>query len=252
MHAPENWAYLHANPNLKGMQFRERPDGLYELFMVRDLETDKLHPTWYTFPTEKVYSMKDCYARHPTEPNLWMFKGRGDNVIVLSNGEKFNPVSMEETIQEDSDVRDVIVLGQSRFETAALIEQHDGSRSSGSRTKDGLTRLLTYIERANAEAPGHAKLQEDRILFTKPEKPMLRTEKGTVKRTATLKAHEQEIEELYTNGSAQNIELLPKLNGQDEPSLRSWLLGLFRGITKLGSLTEDEDFFAAGVDSLQR
>lgn len=239
------------NPNLKGMQFRERKDGLYELFLVRDPETDKLHSAWYTFPTEQEYSMKDCYAKHPTEPNLWIFKGRGDDVIVLSNGEKFNPVSMEETIQEDPDVREVIVFGQSRFETAALIEQHEGSHSSESPSKDGLTRLLTYIERANAEAPGYAKLQEDRILFTKRERPMLRTDKGTVKRAATLKAYEKEIEELYASGSAQNTESLPELNAHDEPSLRSWLLDIFRGITKLPGLTADEDFFTAGVDSLQ-
>ena len=195
--------------------------------------------------------MKDCFARHPTTPNLWIFKGRGDNVIVLSNGEKFNPVSMEQTIREDPDVREVIIFGQSRFEIAALIEQHDGSHSSGSPSKEGLTRLLTHIERANVEAPGYAKLQEDRILFTKPNKSMLRTGKGTVKRAATLKAYEQEIEELYTTGSAQDTGSLPEVNAQDEPALRSWLLDLFRRITELRSLTEDEDLFAAGVDSLQ-
>ncbi|MCJ1242991.1 hypothetical protein MMC30_000187 [Trapelia coarctata] len=251
IHAPENWAYFHANPHLRGIQFRERPDGLHELFLVRDPETDKLHSAWYTFPTAKEYSMKDCYAKHPTEPNLWVFKGRGDNIVVLSNGEKFNPVSMEDTIREDPDVREVIVFGQSRFETAALIEQHEGRHSSGSPSKKGLTRLLTYIEKANAEAPGYARLQEDRILFTKPGKPMLRTEKGTVKQAATLKAYEKEIEELYTTGSSQDTESLPKLNARDEPSLRSRLLDLFRIITKLRSLTEDEDFFAAGIDSLQ-
>lgn len=221
------------------------------MFLVRDPETDKLHSAWYTFPTEKEYSMKDCYAKHPTEPNLWVFKGRVDNVIVLSNGEKFNPVSMEETIREDPDVREVIIFGQSRFETAALIEQHDGSHSSGSPRKEGLTRLLTYIGKANAEAPGFARLQEDRVLFTKPDKPMLRPEKGTVKHAATLKAYEQEIEELYTTGLSQDTESLPELNAHDEQSLKSWLLDLFKGITKLWSLTEDEDFFAAGVDSLQ-
>ena len=251
MHEREDWAYMHFDPKMKGIKFREISDGLFELVLVRDPEVDKFHSAWYTFPENNEYSMKDCYTKHPSKPDLWLFMGRVDNIIVLSNGEKFNPKTMEDTIREDPDVKEVLVFGQSRFEIAALIEQHDESYSSSSPSQDGLKRLSEYIAKANAEAPGHAKLSEDRILFTKPNKPMIRAAKGTVSRTATLKAFESEIEELYITGSEQDTGSLPKMDAHDEQSLMDWLLQVFRSIIDVSSLTVDDDLFNAGLDSLQ-
>ncbi|MCJ1395201.1 hypothetical protein MMC18_008084 [Xylographa bjoerkii] len=251
MHDREDWAYFHFNPRMKGIELRERGDGLSELVLVRDPEVDKYHSAWYTFPDDEEYSMQDCYAKHPTKPNYWLFMGRADDIIVLSNGETFNPKTMEDTIREDPNVREVLVLGQSRFEIAALIEQHNESYSSSSPSPDGLKRLFEYIAKANAEAPGHAQLSEDRILFTKPNKPLLRAGKGTVLRSAALKAFESEIEELYTSGSEQDTKSLLKMDAQDEHSLTDWLLHVFRSAIHVEGLTVDDDLFDAGLDSLE-
>lgn len=73
---------------MDSIQMQYRGDDLYELVLKRDPDTDVLHSTWYTFPDKAEYLTKDLYVKQPSKPNLWRFKTRTDNIIVLSTGEK--------------------------------------------------------------------------------------------------------------------------------------------------------------------
>lgn len=42
--------------------------------------------------------MNDLAMPHPTRPGLWKIVGRADEQIVLSNGEKTNPVPLGESL----------------------------------------------------------------------------------------------------------------------------------------------------------
>ena len=43
---------------------------------------------------QDAYATSDLVAPHPTQPGLWKIVGRMDEQIILSNGEKTNPVPL--------------------------------------------------------------------------------------------------------------------------------------------------------------
>ena len=233
---------------MKGVEFREVSDGLYEQHMVRHPSTDPFHSTWYTFPDQSEYSTKDLFSKHPTKPNLWFYEGRSDDVIVFSNGEKFNPSGMEATLRTHPDVSRVIVVGQARFEPAALIELRKAPSEEG--MKDLLDSFTPYLIKVNETAPAYAKLQRDHITFTKPDKPMLLADKGTVKRTPTAKAYAEEIDQVYAHANDSSLPAV-KLDADDRDALEKGLQELLVGTLGLESIAPEQDIFAVGADSLQ-
>ena len=245
---PEDWIYFHVNPALKGVEFREVGDGLYEQVYVRHPSTDPYHSAWYTFPDQSEYSMKDLYSKHPTKQDLWLYEGRSDDVIVFSNGEKFNPSAMEATLRTHPSVRRAVVVGQARFEPAALIELKESPSEEAK--KDLLDSFTPYLIKVNEAAPAYAKLQRDHIAFTTPDKPMALTDKGTVKRPATTKAYAEEIDQIYANADDASMPSI-RLDAHDRDALTKGLQELLVGTIGLEAIAPDQDIFAIGADSLQ-
>ena len=240
--------YFHFNPEMKGVEFREVSDGLYEQFFVRHPSTDPYHTAWYTFPNQSEYSMKDLFSKHPTKPDLWFYEGRSDDVIVFSNGEKFNPSAMEATLCTHPNVNHVIVVGQARFEPAALIELK--SSPSEEAKNDLLDSFTPYLIKVNETAPAYAKLQRDHIAFTTPDKPMTMADKGTVKRAPTTKAYTKEIDQIYTNADDASLPTI-KLDAHDQNALTEGLQELLVATLGLKAIASNQDIFAVGADSLQ-
>ena len=247
---PEDWQYFRFNPDLKGVEFRESGDGLYEMFFVRDPDTDKFHSTWYTFPDLKEYSTADLYEKHPTKPDLWLHAGRVDDVLALNNGEKVVVRPLEDSIRECPEVKEVLLLGHARFEVAALIQLEEDAQ--GLARSELLKRLSAYVKHANDVAPKFARLSKDHITFTRPDKPMRWLPKGTVSRKATLMVYEKEIDAVYSGESPNDIdELPPLLKDNDRKSTINALLEIFGRVSDIQDLRPDQDVFRAGFDSLQ-
>lgn len=249
---PEDWIYFHFNPRMKGIEFREVDGGLYEQVIVRHPSTDPYHSLWYTFPNREEFSSKDLFSKHPSKPDLWLYEGRSDDVIVFSNGEKFNPNGMEAMLHSHPEVSRALVVGQSRFQPAALIELDSDSSLSHKPKKEILESLAPYLDKANETAPGYAKLQRDHIAFTHPEKAMISTDKGTIKRAATTKAYQHEIDQIYADAEVFATSLSTiQLDARDLPALGQAIQETLVAVIGLKDLTPDQDIFAAGMDSLQ-
>lgn len=103
----ENYMYFH--PGL-GLDFREVSDGLYEKIQVRDPKLDLHQGMMQTFRDQNEVSFQDLFSKHPTKPGLWRYRGRADDIIVLTNGEKLNPLTMEQKISEHPYVRSALVV----------------------------------------------------------------------------------------------------------------------------------------------
>ncbi|CAD6591480.1 MAG: hypothetical protein ASARMPREDX12_005186 [Alectoria sarmentosa] len=249
---PEDWVYFHFDPRMKGVEFREVSPGLYEQVFTRHDSTDPLHWSFYTFPDQSEFSMNDVYSKHPSKQDLWLYEGRSDDVIVFSNGEKFNPNDMEATLRSCPGIFGALVVGQGRFEAAALLELKETVPETAEGRKKVLDDLSPYVTNANESAPGHAKLDLDHIIFTKAGKPMLRTDKSTVKRRATNQAYEEEIDQLYRDltGLGDSSDAV-QLNPRDQDALRIGMRNILTGMGGLQNITFEQDFFAAGMDSLQ-
>ncbi|KAI9820172.1 MAG: putative NRPS-like protein biosynthetic cluster [Pycnora praestabilis] len=247
---PGDWEYLKFSP-YAGVEFRHHSGDLYELFVVRDPRLTLFQGVFRTFPDLQEYSMKDLFSKHPTEPDLWLYRGRADDVIVFVNGEKLNPVSMEQTIQSHSEIRSTIVMGQGRFQSGLLIEPMKDSVISEEEKERMLQRIWPTVEQANQSCPTHGRLSKSFIMFTTPSKPIMRAAKGSIQRAQTLALYKDEIEALYTaSDPTAGVHGAVALDTHDQESLASSLIYLFRHATGLKELKKDDEFFSHGLDSL--
>lgn len=78
-----------------GHQYRPRKDGRYEMIIVRDPSLDLYQSIFSTFPKLSEYSTADLYEQHPIKSDYWAYRGRADDIIAFSSGEKTNPISFE-------------------------------------------------------------------------------------------------------------------------------------------------------------
>lgn len=105
----EDSQYMHFLP-CNGFEYRHQGAGLYEQVQVRDPKYEKFQGYLQTYPDVDEYGTKDLYAKHPTKENLWVYRGRADDVIVLSNGEKVNPVDAETEINDHPAVKSALIV----------------------------------------------------------------------------------------------------------------------------------------------
>jgi len=107
------------------------------------------------------------------------------------------------------------------------------------------------IHEANKVIPAHARVEKSMILLTSPEKPMIRSGKGTIQRQATVVQYATEIDHLYERADME-------LSGAERASIdiqNADQVSHFikQAISKIEPvlLQEGEDnFFALGMDSL--
>ena len=249
---PEDWMYFHFDPEMKGIEFRERDNGVYEQFFVRHPSTDQFHSLWFTFPDKNEISTSDLFSKHPSKPNLWMYMGRSDDLIVFSNGEKYNPTAMESTIRSHPAVKGAIIVGHARFQPAALLELKGKPPQSDHEKQELLDSFKPYVAKLNDSAPGFAKLRRTHVAFTHPDKPMIRTDKGTVKRSATAKLYEKEIDKLYADAENATASMSTvQLDARDQDAVTKALRYMIIQTVGLQDIGTDDDIFTAGADSLQ-
>ena len=242
----EDWNYVHFHP-LSGLELRPHDSGLFELWAVRKPEYEKFQAVFNTFPDLSEYCFQDLYSAHPTKKHLYHYEGRADNIIVFSNGEKFNPLTMEQAIESHPYIRSVLVAGQARFQTSALLELVDDSPELG--IENIIRYIWPTIETANAQAPRHARLDKNYIVIASKDKPFLRAGKGTAQRSLTLAAYADEIDEVYRRG--ESMSDFPPLDTTNLESLKQGVRSYISKTTELCKVQDDDDLFHAGVDSLQ-
>ncbi|KIW16413.1 hypothetical protein PV08_06465 [Exophiala spinifera] len=251
------WKHFQFNPDYR-FEFQNASEGEYEAVIARHPDGDKEQPVFKVFPDLKEYRTGDLYIPHPSKPNLWQYRGRGDDIIVFLTGEKTNPTTMEQMISSHPKVKSVLVLGSMRFQAALLVEPQDAEALSVAERADFIEEIWPTIQAANIDCPRHAQIKKSHIMFIKPDKPMLRSAKGTIQRRPTLNLYEKEIEELYADAekvSALDVEDLDmstlSIDCKDYDAVASFLTETLSNFMDSKTFTEDENFFLSGVDSLQ-
>ncbi|RAK99268.1 NRPS-like enzyme [Aspergillus ibericus CBS 121593] len=252
-----DWRYININPRM-GAELRHVADGEYELVVVRNPEFEAHQFSFTVFPDRQEYHTSDLFVRHPdpNKPDLWRWSARADDVIVFLNGEKTNPVSMEQHIAASNpEVTAALVAGARRFQASLLVELGDKDLNATERAAM-IEKLWPSIEEANAVCPAHARVAKTHILFTKPDKPMLRAGKGTIQRAGTLVLYGPELDALYADAD-QLTQVDSEASGPgrvDDPQVLSdYIRQSLMEITGWNpdQLTDTENFFHLGLDSLQ-
>ncbi|KAK0744490.1 hypothetical protein B0T21DRAFT_429030 [Apiosordaria backusii] len=246
---PKDWQYFEWNPE-SGlvMEPTEENPRLAEAVIKRRPD-EKYQFVFWNFSELQEWWTHDLFEEHPTKKGLWKFAGRLDDIIVLSNGEKVNPVAFEKIVDGHPWVQGALMLGVGHFQAGLLIEP--SSDHQGDNREEFIDKIWPLIEEANAEYPAYARVWRSTVMLTKPEKPFKRASKGSTMRQATYKLYEDEIEKLYKEQEV--VDEAPSAAGQSIAGVQEVVRKAIRSVlgSRAAKLTDDANIFQLGADSLQ-
>jgi thioester reductase-like protein/aryl carrier-like protein len=246
----DEWQYHNFHPSL-GIEYRQHQDELHELVIVRHSNWQRYQAIFWTFPELEEYHMKDLYEQHPSKPNLWAYRGRVDDIVVLSNGEKFSPAEAESIIANDLEVKSALIVGTGHDQAALLVEIFEPTSQEG-HLEEHHSSIMRRVKEANAMLPDHAQIHASHVKILPPSQGFLRSAKGEVRRAATIALLDEEIFAIYA--SAENaIDLQDfNLDFANESKLTSSLILLLSDKVYVGRhIDPDVNIFQCGFDSLK-
>ncbi|KAH8657579.1 putative linear gramicidin synthase subunit D [Tricladium varicosporioides] len=249
----QDWQYVHFHPEI-GVKFEHVSENLYELQFIRHPDIERHQPMFKLFPHLQVYKTSDLYTPHPSKPDLWMYKGRSDDIIVFLTGEKTNPTSFEHHLATHPDVKAALIAGTRRFQASLLVELVDEKELSSEERAIMIEKLWPIVQEANQVCPAHAKVAKTHILLINPKKPMARAGKGTVQRQSTITLYTNELDTLYSDAEKikptfdQSIEKLTSLTIENISSLIERFIKKQAG---WDSIDRNANFYLMGLDSIQ-
>ena len=197
--AVNTWYCMEFHPNA-GYVFRPVGDGRYEAVVIRN-PPEYEQPVFENFPQLKEWSTKDLFTPHATKPGVWVYHSRIDDNLVFADATMFNPLEYEELVSGHSDVRSALMLGSQRRQACLLIELNraqDLAKEAGG-VSTALDTLWPLISHANERCTRQSAVLKSHVLFTRPEKPLPKGFKGTVRRAAAAQLYADEMEALYSS-----------------------------------------------------
>ncbi|KAJ4419465.1 putative NRPS-like protein biosynthetic cluster [Gnomoniopsis sp. IMI 355080] len=242
-----------------GHRMEEVEPGLFELVFPRTELIDKTYLFFHSYPDLTEYRTKDMFSPAEGQPGWWVYRGRADNWIAMSNGLKFDPKGTEDTIGGHPDVDAVIVAGGRRFRLCLLIELDpkcypaQGFQSPQDEREwrqRMVEKVWPVIEEANHKAPKFGRIPKELILFSAKDEPFARAPKGSIQRQLTLARYEERIDRMYTE-SEQGL-LTQGLLGLESTTTKDFvpfLRHLYAQTLELKDIGPDDDVFAHGMDS---
>ncbi|KAH6999173.1 hypothetical protein BKA56DRAFT_469848 [Ilyonectria sp. MPI-CAGE-AT-0026] len=240
---PDEWAYFYFHPRT-GFEMRPYSDDLFELVFAKKEGLAPTQPVFVTFPDLDIWETKDLYSRHPTAMDLWKYEMRRDDLIILSNGEKFNPLAAEGRLISHPWISTAFITGRGRFQAATLLYP-DGNNINESDSSI-VDNVWPTIEDVNKSLPAFAQIHRDFVKIVRT--PFPRTPKGTLARNETEKLFSKEIEDIYE----RSIEATSSLHvtGTSEEAIRAAVREAIRTVSGIGELHDDDNIFTRGFDSL--
>ncbi|KAM0531336.1 hypothetical protein ACHAPP_008096 [Verticillium nonalfalfae] len=241
----EDWFWFCFHPS-SGFEFKQIDDDTYEHWVHRNDSWPLMQGIFHTFPDKDSINFKDLYRRHTSKPNLWAFKGRSDDLVVLSNGYKISPLETEAFVTTHPAINGCLVFGTAKPQAGLLIELKDPSHKPDSL----LDSIWETVKKANSMSLHKNQLHKDFVTFSDPGKPFIRTDKGTIKRPATLALYSDYIERFYSSRS-EDVEVNIHVDLASIDSVQDCLRGILASSLPEGSEVPPEtDLFALGLDSL--
>lgn len=144
------------------------------------------------------FDTNDIFRKDPERPGFFYYVGRRDDTLVMSTGEKTNPLPMEATLRETPMVKQAAVLGHERPVTCALIELN--TEYAWNYSPDEIIREINEaVAKVNKECPSQSTLIPEmvKILPFKDKLPV--TDKGSLMRKKALAEYKTIIDTLYDN-----------------------------------------------------
>ena len=197
LESQDDYAWMHFHP-IMGASLRHFSKDLYELVLVRDPRIEKAQFVFRNFPHLSEWPTKDLFSKHPTRDDLWRFRGRKDDIVVLSNGRNVEPGLMEQGVAAHPKVKAALLYGSGQTQVSLLVEaiEPPGNEEESAALVEEI--WPTAVE-MNESMNAFGRVHKDLILFATRGKPFSRAGKGSVQRAMTFEAYEKELKELYVS-----------------------------------------------------
>lgn len=250
-----DWQYVRFHPEM-GYEFEEVTPGLFELIVKRNPQDESNQLTFtmgLPLGDESVYRTRDLFEKHPTLPDTWAWRARADDIIVFLTGEKTNPITMEQHIVvKNEGVANAIVVGMQRFQAGLIVEPVASlGKLSPEDASAFIDKIWPSIEEANDFTPAHARVEKRMVMLTDPEKPILRSPKGSTLRQASLAQYTSEMDELYSKLDTELFGIKPaRVNTQSAHDVFRFITHAINGINSNILNSQHDNIFSAGMDSL--
>jgi acyl-CoA synthetase (AMP-forming)/AMP-acid ligase II len=192
------WNYHSFCPSI-GLEMEYRTKDLYEPVFRKQKALARWQQIFHVYPELDTFYTKDLMRKHPTEPNLWVYAGRTDDLVILSLGECLYASSMESAVQNHPRVRSAIIGGEGRKKPFLILElmREDGQPGTGVSNPELLDQIWPAVQEANEQCSEPVRLSRELTMLAKADKPFRRTAKGTVARRDTLAFYKDEVDALY-------------------------------------------------------
>jgi thioester reductase-like protein len=248
--SPETWRYFEFHP-VFNCELEHVTEDQFELVVPHDDTLDWIRPAPYRIAPTK-WRTKDLFKQHPEKSFAYRFHGRADDIVVLGNGEKFNPVTMEAIIQGAPFLAGALIVGQGKFQAALIVEPKEDTLPGDAQDKL-VESIWPWVQKANVDGPAHAQIFRSKILLTRSEKPLVRAGKGTIVRQKSTEAYEDEIDALYTDRveDPSTIDGLPDLQPPFTTESFTTFICAYLGSLLSWEVKPEDDVFVLGMDSLQ-
>lgn len=243
----KDWAWFEWNPHA-AIDMHYAANGTYELVLHRS-ETRDFNGIFHTYPELKEYRTKDLFVPHPTKAGLWRYHGRFDDVIVLSNGEKFNPIEMEQVIEGHPLVSKALIIGQGRFQSALLVEPNWDKWTESQAEASLVDEIWPSVKEANIIAPSHGQVLKSKIGIASKEKPFKKTPKGSIQRRLVINDYTEEISAIYDLPDEEYTDEIPR--GANLDDITKYVQRVVSRLLSIEQVAEKNDIFSMGLDSLQ-
>ncbi|KAH8676528.1 hypothetical protein BGZ60DRAFT_468473 [Tricladium varicosporioides] len=192
-----HWSFMEFHPSL-GPTLEPLPGSdLYEVVIRRhqNLELSWSHPVFALFPELQEWRSRDLMRRCTDKgfESCWKFEGRLDDMLILSNAWKVNPLHVEMRVLGNPSLKGALVFGNGHTRCGIILEP----KNEHAPAEEFVEAALQSVEEANGYVPEPARITRDMVLVASREKPFVRSSKGTTVRKLTARLYEEEIKNLY-------------------------------------------------------
>ncbi|XP_006463297.1 hypothetical protein AGABI2DRAFT_120116 [Agaricus bisporus var. bisporus H97] len=249
----EHWRYFKFSGHFKAhITSSHMVDGeeVGELVVLGDKNYNS-HVLNTTVEGQRGYATSDLLARHPTEKDRYCVYGRVDDQLVLSTGEKTNPVPLENIFIQDKNIATAIMFGHGRFQNGVLVQPAEPFDPADETKFIAFKNLIwPTVEKVNDFAPAHSRIFKEMIITTNSNKPLEFTPKGTPRRQVCLKIYEKEIEAIYEAVKDSSQTDIPVPEVWTVENAMEFVDRTIKRVMKY-PIAADQDIFLQGCDSLQ-
>ncbi|KZT25854.1 acetyl-CoA synthetase-like protein [Neolentinus lepideus HHB14362 ss-1] len=238
----ENWQYVRLRDDSYSLEFRRVDNSAARELVVCPGADDA--PSVINNTDPAGFATNDLWLPHPTEPGLWKYLGRKDSLTVLSTGEKTDDKELENLILLDDRIARVIVYGSGKPYNGVVLQLSPAVETS----KISIDDIWPTIEHANSLIPRHSRLIRNMIIIADVHKPFVLSDKGTVRKVETLALYEDEIIASYDRPDRYTMASgdLGTFSHNDVRNYMRECIAIIKG----EELSDDQDLFDAGLDSL--